>query len=366
MMKPNEENERVKRRYLSYLREAQGCSDATVEAAAAAIDRFAAFLGHRSFKTFHPERAAAFKRYLGSQTGARSGQLLSQSTLDSTLRALMLFTGWLAGEPRYKSRIKDTDAKYFSPSRADARAARAKRPRRVPTLEQIHRVIDAMPHGSAVERRDRALIALTALTGARDGALRTLRLRHLNLTERRLYQDPREVATKFAKQINTTFFPIGGRADEIVRGWAAYLSDVQGWQPDDPLFPSTRMAVGGRGGFEVAGIEPRFWSTTGPIRKIFREAFARVGLPYFHPHSFRHTLSALGGRVCRSPEQFKAWSQNLGHNGVLTTLMSYGEVTEDRQAEIIATVAQTGPDNGVDAVTTFLRSALEQRTKGNG
>lgn len=363
MTKPNEENERVKRRYLSYLREAQGCSDATAEAAAAAIDRFAAFLGHRSFKTFHPERAAAFKRHLANQTGARSGQLLSQSTLDSTLRALLLFFRWLAGEPGYKSRIKDSDANYFSPSRADARAARAKRARRVPTLEEIHRVLDALPHATPVEKRDRALVALTILTGARDGALRTLRVGHLDLGTRRLLQDPREVATKFSKQINTTFFPVGGNADEIVQRWVAYLTDVQGWEPDDPLFPSTRMTLGNRGGFEVAGIEKRFWSTTEPIRKIFREAFARVGLPYFHPHSFRHTLAALGGRLCRSPEHFKAWSQNLGHNGVLTTLMSYGEVEEDRQAEIIATVGQGQPDDGVDAVTKFLKSALQQYDK---
>lgn len=366
MTKSNEENERVKRRYLGYLREAQGCSDATVDAAAAAIDRFAAFLGHRSFKTFHPERATAFERHLAGQTGARTGQLLSQSTLDSTLRALLQFIRWLAGKPGYRSRIKESDANYFSPSRADARAARAKRPRRVPTLDQVHLVLGALPHATPVEKRNRALVALTILTGARDGALRTLRVRHLDLATSRLLQDPREVATKFSKQINTTFFPIGGDAAEIVMHWVAYLTDVQGWEPDDPLFPSTRMTVGQRGGFEVAGIEKRFWSTTKPIRQIFREAFAHVGLPYFHPHSFRHTLAALGTRLCRSPEEFKAWSQNLGHTGVLTTLTSYGEVPEERQAQIIATVANARPDDHDDAVKSLLELALQQYEKRRG
>jgi hypothetical protein len=46
-------------------------------------------------------------------------------------------------------------------------------------------------------------------------------------------------------------------------------------------------------------------------------------------------LTALGEQRCRSPEEFKAWSQNLGHNQVLTTLTSYGVVAADRQAAIV-------------------------------
>ena len=37
----------------------------------------------------------------------------------------------------------------------------------------------------------------------------------------------------------------------------------------------------------------------------------------------------------QSPEEFKAWSQNLRHQGVLTTLYSYGDVPDYRQAELI-------------------------------
>ncbi len=43
-------------------------------------------------------------------------------------------------------------------------------------------------------------------------------------------------------------------------------------------------------------------------------------LPYFHPHSLRKTLGRLGGRIATTPEALKAWSQNLGHEKVLTTL----------------------------------------------
>ena len=62
--------------------------------------------------------------------------------------------------------------------------------------------------------------------------------------------------------------------------------------------------------------------------------FESAGLPYFNPHSFRNTLVRLGEGLQLTPEEFKAWSQNLGHEGVLTTFCSYGEVQTQRQAEI--------------------------------
>jgi putative N-acetylmannosamine-6-phosphate epimerase len=42
----------------------------------------------------------------------------------------------------------------------------------------------------------------------------------------------------------------------------------------------------------------------------------------------------LGQKLCQSPEEFKSWSQNLGHEDVLTTLYGYGEVQQHRQGEI--------------------------------
>jgi hypothetical protein len=51
--------------------------------------------------------------------------------------------------------------------------------------------------------------------------------------------------------------------------------------------------------------------------------------------SARKTLALLGGQICKSPEEYKAWSQNLSHENVLTTFSSYGDVASHRQAEII-------------------------------
>jgi hypothetical protein len=79
--------------------------------------------------------------------------------------------------------------------------------------------------------------------------------------------------------------------------------------------------------FRAAGVDRKHWSGAGPIRQIFKDAFARAGLHDANPHVFRRTLAQLGQRLCQTPEAFKAWSQNLGHEGVLTTFTSYGEVS---------------------------------------
>ena len=72
-------------------------------------------------------------------------------------------------------------------------------------------------------------------------------------------------------------------------------------------------------------------------------------LPYFIPHSYRNTIVQLGQEVCKTPEQFKAWSQNLGHEKVLTTFLSYGEVAYQRQREIIRDLAMPQKNMPTDA-----------------
>lgn len=79
------------------------------------------------------------------------------------------------------------------------------------------------------------------------------------------------------------------RADEtraLVADWMSFLRTEKLWGLDNPLFPATKVAVGGGRRFEAAGLDRRAWSHAGPIRAIFKEAFTAAGLEYFNPHSF--------------------------------------------------------------------------------
>ena len=176
----------------------------------------------------------------------------------------------------------------------------------------------------------------------RDGALASLKLKHVDLAQGRLDQDARDVNTKFSKTFSTWFFPVGGDALTIVTEWFVHLREDLHWGEGDALFPTTRMGIGASGGFEAAGLDRRNWSTAEPVRRIFKAAFLAAGLPYFPPHSMRSTLVLLGERICTTPEEFKSWSQNLGHEGVLTTFTSYGKVSGQRQAEMIRKLGVAG------------------------
>ncbi|MDP3663738.1 MAG: tyrosine-type recombinase/integrase [Nitrosomonas sp.] len=335
MTKYNADNERIKRKYFAYLKEAVRNSEATVDASAKALSRFEMHTKHKDFKAFHYEQAIAFKKHLAEHKGQQSGEKLSKATLHATLTQLKRFFQWLAWQPGYKSRLQYSDAEYFNLSDKDTRIATTQREQKAPTLEQIKHVINTMPSHTDIEKRNRALIAFTLLTGARDSAIASMKLKHVDLIENCVNQDAREVNTKFSKTFNTFFFPVGDEIRVIIMEWATYLREEKLWGNDDPLFPATRITLSTSMQFETDGLDRKHWSNATPIRTIFRNAFTDAGLPYFNPHSFRNTLVRLGEEICKTPEQFKAWSQNLGHEKVLTTFLSYGGVACQRQGEII-------------------------------
>lgn len=335
MRKHNAVNERIKREYFSYLKEAKRQSEASVDAAAAAVARFEAHTRCRDFKTFHHQQAVAFKQWLSNQKNETTGKPLSKASLHATLSHLKRFFQWLAGRPGYKSRFSYSDAEYFNVSEKDARIATARRTRPVPTVEQVRHVITHMPTETEIEHRNRALVAFILLTGARDSAVASAKLKHIDVVSGCFYQDAREVKTKYSKTFTTAFFPVGDDIRQIVVEWVGYLRREKLWGHDDPLFPKTQMTMSTAGQFEHVQLAREHWANATPIRDIFKRAFEMTGLSYFQPHSLRHTLAQLGERLCQTPEQFKAWSQNLGHEGVLTTLYAYGTVPEGRQREIM-------------------------------
>jgi integrase len=326
MTQYNPDNERIKRQYFRYLKEATRYSETTVDQVAQALGRFEADCAYRDFRTFHSELAVAFKRRLAAQVSPSSGRQLSKATLHGTLAHLKRFFHWLAGQPGYRSRLSYSDAEYFNLTTKETRIATARRDKPFPTLEQMGHVISGMPVGTDIQRRNRALLAFTLLTGARDSAIASMKLKHVDLVDGKVYQDAREVNTKYSKSFTTFFFPVGDDILETVTGWIHHLRRELLWGNDDPLFPVTATVIGESGQFEATGLKREHWRSAAPIRTIFREAFTTAGLPYFNPHSLRNTLVQLGETLCRTPEDFKAWSQNLGHEGVLATFRSYGAV----------------------------------------
>ena len=355
MSKRNAENERMKHRYLGYLKDAKGRDAGSIDAVAAALDRFDAFNRYRCFTAFHFEQARAFKANLLEARNVRTGNPLSASTIHATLAALKGFFTWLAFQPGYASRIKDSDVEYFSTPDKLSRVATARRFKRCPTLTQIRAMLDAMPKKTEIDKRDHALVAFTILSGARDGAIISFRLKHIDIERGMIEQDAREVRTKHAKTFTTWFFPVGDDIRQIVIAWIEFLREQKAFGPDDPLFPKTKVANGDDLLFRAVSIDRAPWSNANPVRGIFREACGRAGLPYFNPHSLRNTLVQIAYEQRLDAEAFKAWSQNLGHESCLTTFSSYGTLPPGRQAEIMRQLAAPRSANEPDAPGEVLK-----------
>ncbi len=366
MTKYSAANERIKRNYFAYLKEAKGRDDATIDGVAKSLARFEESTKARDFKRFHREQAVAFKAGLAKAVNVRTGERISKATMNSTLRDLRAFFFWLAHLPGYKSHIAYADADYFNLSDKDVAVARAKREKRVPTLAQVRHVLSAMPSATVLDRRDRALIAFAALTGARVAALASFRLGHVNLADGYVEQDARVVRTKFAKTFRTYLMPIDDAALAHFADWVGELEREHHWGCDDPLFPATQIGVGEDGGFRPVGLLRSGWSTTQPINAVFRRAFDAAGLPYYNPHSFRDMLVRHAMTLNLTPEAMKAWSQNLGHADVLTTFTSYGTLPTHRQGDLIRAAGQSASEGDVldDPDVRALIAAIQ--AKGNG
>lgn len=365
VMKSNSTNNaRIIYEFTKYLKEAKRLDDSTIDDVLKSVNRFEEYTGYVDFNKFRAKHAIGFKKHLLGKKSIVTGEVLSKATVLTATRHLKAFFQYLVTQKGYRVKINYSDIEYFNLSEKDTRIANTKRKRNVATVEQVMQTLEGMPCSTAIEMRDRALMAFVILTGARDGAVASAKIKHIDLVEQSFYQDARDVNTKFSKTFTTYFFPVGELPLRILSEWVDYLVQELGFKQNSPLFPKTKLAHNANQQFEAIGLLEEHWSNANPIRKSFAQAFEAAGLPYFNPHSFRNTLVRLGERLCRTPEEFKAWSQNLGHESVLTSFYSYGDVPDYKQAELLRKLAKPAEGTSSDMEEQFKQFMQFQKMMG--
>jgi len=345
MSKINNINERVKREFYLYLNEAKGFCDSTVNQIANAINLYEDFTKSSDFSTFNKDKAIEFKDWLEKRK--YRGKTISVTTYYTYLSHLRKFFTWLCMQAGYKSKINPDSVDYLRISKKEKRIATQPTPRKYPSLKDVLDLIKSIPVNTEIDKRDRALIAFTLLSGMRDKAIVTLPLNCFDEENLIINQNPRQdVQTKFSKQITTILFKFDDGLLQIILRWVKYLKD-KGFTPDDPMFPKTKSMQSEDGlSFEVSDkVEPYFWKGTGSIRKIFQERAKKADLPYFPPHSFRHLAIDLAVKRCENGAQIKAVSQNFGHEKVATTFSAYANYEPDRLSEILKSIDFNGEAN---------------------
>jgi len=174
MNKPNLKNELVKRKFFRWLKEANGNCDSTVNNIENTILLYEEFTGNADFKTFSPDKATEFKKWLKKRVFR--GKSISLVTYHSYLRSLRKFFRWLSWQPGYKSKISPDMVDYLSISEKEERIATLCNPRNFPPLDYVVKLADSIKINSEIDLRDRALIAFTLSSGMRDKAIATLPL----------------------------------------------------------------------------------------------------------------------------------------------------------------------------------------------
>jgi integrase len=360
MAQYNAKNENLKKKYYSYLKEAKQLSPSTITSAAKAIHRYEEYNNFEDLAKFTKDKAVNFKKELTQTKNKAKNEPLSKSTILHTLNQLKDFYKWLAGQSGYKSKIRYPDIEYFNLSEKETREAKSVIYKDFPSIEKIKAVINSIDASNEIGKRNQALIAFTLLTGVRDGVLIGLKLKHIDLENKLVNQDPREVETKFSKYINTYFCPVGDDVEKVFVDYVKYLKEAKLFDAKDPLFPKTDVTQDAEKTFKSGGLSKGHWQTATPVREIFKQAFTNAGFEYYNPHSFRKTITQLGEQICKNPEEFKAWSQNLGHENPLTTFTSYGQVSTYRQGEIIKGLLKK-PNNDNDGKLDKILEFIERQ-----
>ena len=148
-------------------------------------------------------------------------------------------------------------------------------------------------------------------------------------------QNPREVATKIGRSIDTFLARGFEEAEAVLSKWIDYLDETALSSPDDPLFPATALTANTDAGFKTEGFERRHWKCTEPVRKIVNHAFAAANLQAFGPHAFRHMHARHAAKTCTSIAELISTSQNLGHKDVMTTVGSHSQISHERQRALV-------------------------------
>ncbi len=337
-------NELLKRKFYKYLQTSRGLSDESIKRYENSIWIWENFTNKADFNSFNMTKAEEFKDWLKNKKKKNSQKNICLSYCYDNLRHLQTFFEWLFDQPNHKSKMKQLAVKFLNLTKKETREATQPRSIKYPTLEEIKKVIENIKGETEVDMRDKALLSLTALTGARISAIRMLPMKSFDKENLIIYQGAEfGVNTKFSNRIASVLISFGYKeALDYFLKWFNYLEREKEFGPDDPIFPATKIENGKNNVcyYSTGKIEAKFLKTSISLGQIFKKRFNQAGINYYHPHTFRHFWVKEISKLLLTEEEKKAISQNLGHKNVGTTFGSsgYGKIEEDRQIEIIKNI----------------------------
>jgi integrase/recombinase XerC len=298
--------------YLSVLRNERAASAHTLRAYERELASFAKFMIERLGQELEPARIehTNVRAYLGTLYDRG----LSKASSARALAAIRSWFKWLARTGRVEQNVASLVATPRLPRHLP----------RVPSIEQMNRVVDSVAQDAASwPARDKAILELLYGCGIRNSELTGLDLKDIYWAQQVIM-----VRGKGKKQ---RYVPLGDAAAQALR---AYLAER-----------SARLAAGSpariRGttlalfvnlqlrGLNKPGGEARL--TTRSIGRIVKRVAMLRGLPSdIHPHTLRH---AFGTHLLEEGADLRAIQELLGHERLSTT-QRYTQLTTTQLTQV--------------------------------
>jgi|CXWL01.1.fsa_nt_gi integrase len=356
---------RIKFNYFQIERNSNSKSESTIRRAEAALVLLDDQLGDRPYQLFSKEDAIKIKQRLAKPSTNPDSDLVLNGSAFTTLRQIKAFLSWLSMLPGYRVLAKG-QINFLNPSERDLRAAKSPQYKRIPTISEVEEVLRTLPRSTLLERRDPALIALLSLIPVRDGAVIGLKMKHVTLDEKLVRFPADEVHTKFGKNLQCPFLPVGKEIERVFVDWVEERIEL-GASPDSPLFPRTKIGTNENQEFEEQGLSDEHWQSAGPVRKIVQGSFVRIGVNGIIPHRFRHMINIHLRGLGLSNEELTAIGTIYGHENVRYLMENYGAMPIDQSIDVVRKMYEKNYDQEEreDSIPTKdLEELIRKRKKG--
>ena len=320
----NPVNEEIKQNYRFYLKHQRDfkLNNDSIKDKMSKIDKYDEFFNYADFMSFDTNKGVKYYDYLIERFEQNQ---IEMTTVLSYLMTIKEFLYWYFINHKCKARKKLLESLVtLEPKDEHRRLAQRLEYVEYPTHEEFEQII-SFPEETILDKRDKAILTFLYLSGARVGAVATATIKSFDEKRRIFFQDPLEgIKTKRSKHIISILLKFDKKYYECIRSWINFLKVECGFRGIDPLFPVVKDVV-----------KKNFMNGEGDYRKMIAKRCRDVSLPEYHPHAFRHAHIYKALSYVRNGWQFRALSQNVGHESMMTILEKYAKMRPDEYMRIL-------------------------------
>ena len=219
------------------------------------------------------------------------------------------------------------------------------------SLEEIRAIANA-PVYSKRDIRIRASAVFLWLSGCRASAFLSLPIKAVDIPNKTVYQWPEwGVQTKNGKKA-TTFLLNVPDLYPIIEAWDRKVRSL----PEDSIWFANFNTNTNQ------SMKPAYFNTAKypRARTDLQEWLERVELPYYSPHKFRNGHAVYALKQCKTMAEFKAVSQNLMHDSIVTTDSIYSIFSQEEVKNQMLNLGNNNNDDAVMKLAEKLMSVLSE------